>query len=190
MTENKTLEKRVRKINFLLKLFWLGTFFSFAIYLFVVYNVLNNPQEHSSPQKLNEDVMTVLTAVFSGIALISIIFSFVIKYLFTSRTALKNIFQGKLSFIIKRILPELKSKEDEGFNSEENILFYLKKVLVFHLIAWGCIQNCAIFGMALSLISKSYVYAVTGAVFSGIIQFIHFPSFKYDVEIILSEAKE
>jgi len=190
MIENKTLEKKVRNINFLLKLFWLGTFFSFAIYLFVVYNVLNNPQEQSSPEEINENVMIILTAVFSGIALISIIFSFVIKYLFTSRTALKNIFQGKLSFIIKRILPELKSKEDENFNGEENILFYLKKVLVFHLITWGCIQNCAIFGMMLSIISKSFVYAVAGAVFSGIVQFIHFPSFKYDVEIIITELKE
>jgi hypothetical protein len=190
MIENKTLKKKVRNLDFILKLLWIGTFFSYLLYLFISYSIVKGAAEHKSGQAIKENVLVIITAVLAGISLISIIFSFIIKYFLTSRSAIKNIFEGKLSFITKQLLPNLKQAKNEQFNGEDNLFNYLQKCLIFHLISWGAVQNCALFAMVLSILSKSLIYAVVGAVFSGIIQFLHFPSFKYDVEIILAEVKE
>jgi hypothetical protein len=119
-----------------------------------------------------------------GIALFSIIASFVIRRLALSETALANYANGKTNNLFLKLKPNTpvsflsSSLPDDMPEKEQKIAKLLPTLFSLHILQWGALHTCSITGLAASIISRApnVLYCFTAVnIFFIVFQFPNLP---------------
>lgn len=156
----------IRPTSMLLLAIWVGEFFSFGIYYFIVNQAASQPD---SPASSTEQVLPMLFGVMAGVSLLA---GLGLKwFVFSQRRA--------QSFLSQQKPQPTDASQDEMF--EEQLLIQLAKQAVQpYIMSLGMINSCILFGMVLSIIQRdlgTFIPFLIGGVVGSLLSFPRLESF-------------
>lgn len=174
-TISEKLEELIKPADIRLKLIWLGQFFSFAIYAFIPFQVA------AKGEKLPAENALILTIIFSGLAFLIMIGSFILRHFTSSPTAIAKLLNKGSNLAMNSNIPITKEheKQAEELSPDEQLLFKFSiKSFPVIIMSWGMLQSAGIFGMVLATLTHNPIIAIPFISISAMATLFHFPNLK------------
>jgi len=166
------LNKKITQIELLLRIMWGGSFFSFAIYLFIGIKIAAE-RSNSKPE-----ISGTITLIFAGIALLSLIAAFIFKRITLSPSVIAKIIDGKFPLIMPRPRVLTPANNENLPEKEQSLAKYLASIFPIQLMLWGMIQTVSIMGLVTSIITANTVPVITFTSIAAVALIFTFPQIR------------
>ncbi|HBC86570.1 MAG TPA: hypothetical protein DCZ94_06410 [Lentisphaeria bacterium] len=172
----------IRPPDLFMKLAWLGELGSMGIYVLIAYLAVRNPGYAPNPE-----ASTMLTFIFTALAIIILLFGIIFHALFLSEKAVAKFADGKMPAWMRMIISQGaagldKDKLNTLPEDERNFYVYSRSAFKLSLFLYGFMNSCALFGMVLAIITRRPALIFPYVGISAILMLYYFPNLKKLIE--------